>query len=320
MNAPFDRLHADLADLADEVRVVDLRDRTLRSSRNLGIRRTLLGAATAIAVLAIGAGTTFATVSYRQTGLPAGPGSSVQPTATSPSGDVTASASPPGAPSASPSASPAASGTGTVQWAVDPGVYVPASWLAPDQLPFNPTYSWVSLTPEPTIEPGPTSGNETSCSGMMDAVFTSGGNRHWQLWVFGDKRTGLLTHQLAAYQYFYPDAATAQQAFQQMQNQLPACATERQVDGQTGKPLVNTVHQTASIPNGFAFVHTLRTTAGQPASAPNLTSDNHEYLVQRGSIIALIEVPAADSTVDQWNNDQGVLQQMADHLCLRQHC
>ncbi len=90
MNGPFDRLHADLADLAEEVRVVDLRDRTLRTSRNLGIRRTLLGAA-AVAVLAIGTGAAFAVLPGRHAALPAGPG---------PSGQSAATASPTEAPSA----------------------------------------------------------------------------------------------------------------------------------------------------------------------------------------------------------------------------
>lgn len=87
MNAPFDRLHADLADLAEQVTVVDLRERTLRTSRYLSIRRTLLGVATAVAVLAIGAGTAFAVLPGRHTAVPAGPGPSDQP-------PVTASLSP----------------------------------------------------------------------------------------------------------------------------------------------------------------------------------------------------------------------------------
>lgn len=238
-------------------------------------------------------------------------------------GTQAASAEPaPTAPtSGPPSVSPSPSATGTAP-AVDPGAYVPASWLTPSQLPFNSTYSWVSLTPEPNINSAPATGHETSCSGMTTAIDASGGSRNWQLWGYGNKRPANqpITVQLAAYQFFYPDAAAAQHAFQQVQGQLSACGAERQVDIQTGKPLVNTVHQTASISNGFAFLHTLRTAAGQPAGTAILSADSHEYLVQRGRIIALIEVLAADAAIDQGNNDQGVLQQMANHLCQSEHC
>lgn len=82
MNAPFDRLHADLADLAEQVTVVDLRDRTLRTSRNLGIRRTLLSAAAVIVVVAIGTGAAFAVLPGQRAALPAGPSPSDQSTPT----------------------------------------------------------------------------------------------------------------------------------------------------------------------------------------------------------------------------------------------
>ena len=81
MNARFDRLHADLADLAEQVTVVDLRDRSLRTSRNLGRRRTLVAAAAAVAVLALGAGAAFVVLPGGHTALPVGPGSSNQPSA-----------------------------------------------------------------------------------------------------------------------------------------------------------------------------------------------------------------------------------------------
>ena len=82
MNARFDRLHADLADLAEQVTVVDLRDRTLRTSRKLGRWRTLVAAAAAIAVLGIGAGTAFVVLPGRHMALPVAPGSPDQPAAT----------------------------------------------------------------------------------------------------------------------------------------------------------------------------------------------------------------------------------------------
>jgi hypothetical protein len=115
MNAPFSRLHADLTDLADEVRVVDLRDRAVRTSRRLAMRRTLVGAAAAVGVIAIGAGTAFAVLPGRHAALPAGAGPSDQATAAP--AQVTPSASAPTAeaPSAGPSTAspePSTSGSG----------------------------------------------------------------------------------------------------------------------------------------------------------------------------------------------------------------
>jgi len=91
MNAPFDRLHADLSDLADEVRVVDLRDRAVRTSRKLAVQRTLVAAAAAVAVVAIGAGTAFAVLPGRHAALP--------PAGASPSYRATPSAAPSAQPS-----------------------------------------------------------------------------------------------------------------------------------------------------------------------------------------------------------------------------
>ncbi|WP_433127966.1 TolB family protein [Micromonospora sp. CA-240977] len=54
------RLRLDLADLAEEVTVVDLRDRTLRTSRRLGIQRTVATSAAALVLIAAAAGTAFA--------------------------------------------------------------------------------------------------------------------------------------------------------------------------------------------------------------------------------------------------------------------
>ncbi|MFI6267489.1 TolB family protein [Micromonospora zamorensis] len=54
------RLRLDLSDLAEEVTVVDLRDRTLRTSRRLGIQRAVATSAAALVLVAAAAGTAFA--------------------------------------------------------------------------------------------------------------------------------------------------------------------------------------------------------------------------------------------------------------------
>ncbi|MEV4498812.1 hypothetical protein AB0J84_24345 [Micromonospora arborensis] len=54
------RLRLDLTDLAEEVTVVDLRDRTLRTSRRLGVQRAVATSAAALVLIAAVTGTAFA--------------------------------------------------------------------------------------------------------------------------------------------------------------------------------------------------------------------------------------------------------------------
>ncbi|GAA3748062.1 hypothetical protein [Micromonospora maritima] len=84
-----DRLRFDLADLAEEVTPVDLRDRALRTSRRLGIQRAVVTSAAALAVLAVATGTALAIRPNGPAPAPAGPSvtstaPSVEPTPTAP--------------------------------------------------------------------------------------------------------------------------------------------------------------------------------------------------------------------------------------------
>ncbi|MFG1838361.1 TolB family protein [Micromonospora sp. NPDC049175] len=92
-----ERLRLDLTDLADEVTVVDLRDRTLRTSRRLGIQRAVATSAAALVLVAAAAGTALA---IRPNGSP------VPLPADTPSVTATPSPSPTRSPSNSPSAPP----------------------------------------------------------------------------------------------------------------------------------------------------------------------------------------------------------------------
>jgi hypothetical protein len=56
----LDRLRIDLADLAEEVAPVDLRDRTLRTSHRLGVQRTLASSAAALVMIGAATGTAYA--------------------------------------------------------------------------------------------------------------------------------------------------------------------------------------------------------------------------------------------------------------------
>jgi hypothetical protein len=142
-----------------------------------------------------------------------------------------------------------------------------------------------------------------------------------QVWYFNSKTPSNQNVQLVAHHYFFPDAAAAQRAFQQAQSSLSACATQPELDSQ-GQPLTNAVHRTAAITNGIAFVHTRRSPTGAPYTAViPMIPYTHEYLVQRGTIIAMIQINASAAINDQPSNDQGVLQLMAEHLCTsNQHC
>ncbi|MBB5110755.1 hypothetical protein AB0K27_02755 [Micromonospora echinospora] len=91
-----DRLRFDLADLAEEVTPVDLRDRALRTSRRLGIQRAAATSAAVLVVLAAATGTALAIRPNSQTPVPAGP----SVTATAPPVETTAT------PSAEPSSTP----------------------------------------------------------------------------------------------------------------------------------------------------------------------------------------------------------------------
>ncbi|WP_433314636.1 TolB family protein [Micromonospora sp. CA-269861] len=119
------RLRLDLTALADEVTSVDLRDRTLRTSRRLGIQRAVATSAAALVLIAAAAGTAFAIR----------PDQSPSPLpADTPS--VTASPSPSASPTPTPSTSagdtpgaPPSGGTGTNTPSVQFGklFYGPAS-------------------------------------------------------------------------------------------------------------------------------------------------------------------------------------------------
>ncbi|MCW3843560.1 hypothetical protein ONA70_25995 [Micromonospora yasonensis] len=63
-----DRLRFDLADLADEVTPVDLRDRALRTSRRLGIQRAVTTSAAALVMIAAATGTALAIRPNEQSG------------------------------------------------------------------------------------------------------------------------------------------------------------------------------------------------------------------------------------------------------------
>ncbi|WP_174534633.1 WD40 repeat domain-containing protein [Micromonospora chalcea] len=98
-----DRLRFDLADLAEEVTPVDLRDRALRTSRRLGIQRAAATSAAVLVVLAAATGTALAIRPNSQTPAPAGP----SVTATAPPVEPTPT------PSAEPSSTPSAGSSET---------------------------------------------------------------------------------------------------------------------------------------------------------------------------------------------------------------
>ncbi|SBT63474.1 hypothetical protein GA0070622_0426 [Micromonospora sediminicola] len=96
-----DRLRFDLADLAEEVTPVDLRDRALRTSRRLGIQRAVATSAAALVVLAAATGTALAIRPNSQAPAPAGPSvtSTAPPVDSTPTPSVEPSPTASGSPS-----------------------------------------------------------------------------------------------------------------------------------------------------------------------------------------------------------------------------
>ncbi|MGR6316403.1 hypothetical protein Q2K19_11050 [Micromonospora soli] len=97
-----DRLRFDLADLAEEVTPVDLRDRALRTSRRLGVQRAVATSAAALVMVAAATGTALAIRPNGQAPLPqpAGPSTTVTvpPVEVTPTPDPSASAEPTNSP------------------------------------------------------------------------------------------------------------------------------------------------------------------------------------------------------------------------------
>jgi dipeptidyl aminopeptidase/acylaminoacyl peptidase len=105
-----DRLRSDLAGLADEVTPVDLRDRALRTSRRLGIQRTVATTAAALVLVAAATGTALA---VRPNGAPTPDPAGPSVTATTPGPDSTPSRVPT-EPSADPSTPTSGDPSGSV--------------------------------------------------------------------------------------------------------------------------------------------------------------------------------------------------------------
>jgi hypothetical protein len=123
MNAPMDPLRHGLAELAQQVRPVDLRDRVLRTSRRIAVRRAMMTSTAVVAVLGVVSGVAFAMLPQR---------GAVPPPPTG----ATPAVSPDRSQSASPSPSPSAPAT-VVSARILPGQLFYQSFLPPPQV-----YTW----------------------------------------------------------------------------------------------------------------------------------------------------------------------------------
>ncbi|MFG1675309.1 TolB family protein [Micromonospora sp. NPDC049282] len=117
-----DRLRLDLADLADEVTPVDLRDRALRTSRRLGIQRAVVTSAAALLVLAAATGTALAIRPDGQAPAPAVPSvtSTPPPPQVTPTPTVTPSRTPSAGPSTTTGGGPAGATFGRLFYGPSP--------------------------------------------------------------------------------------------------------------------------------------------------------------------------------------------------------
>ncbi|NES15939.1 MULTISPECIES: hypothetical protein [unclassified Micromonospora] len=106
-----DRLRFDLAELADEVTPVDLRDRALRTSRRIGIQRAVTTSVAALVMVAAATGTALAIRPNGQANLPA-PATTV--TTTAPPVEVTPTPDPSASEEAPATSSASAEPTATI--------------------------------------------------------------------------------------------------------------------------------------------------------------------------------------------------------------
>jgi Tol biopolymer transport system component len=132
----MDRLRTDLADLAEEATPVDLRDRALRTSRRLGVQRTLASTAAALVMLGAATGTAFALLPKDNNAGPA-------PAATTP---AVVTPAPTATSNPAPSESATATDVGPTDSANTPsGTFGQIFYVAGQSMdppPSSPLYSW----------------------------------------------------------------------------------------------------------------------------------------------------------------------------------
>ncbi|MEY9935611.1 hypothetical protein ABH926_010293 [Catenulispora sp. GP43] len=193
---------------------------------------------------------------------------------------------------------------------------VAAAWLTAQQVPsFSPPMTW-------KITVKPDGGDNASKPAHWDSCDTDAfrtfitSENPWEQQEHFVPATGFSAIVFTETQLFFPDTASAQKALTLASSDYTACASAPHNGDLTGAPLTYSVHKTADITGGFAYLHTSRMSDGKPPALGSLDywgTDAHEYFVQHGNALALITTGGIPATDDS-SADTALLQQVASEL------
>lgn len=299
MPESFENLLSDIAQSASASAKPVGAESARRRGRQRAVRRRAAASLMAV-VLVGGAGGIAAAVANHHSGPPAPITNSGTPT---PDGSGKP-ASPSTGPSTPGSPNPSAIGTGVTG---DLHTVVPGAWTPASRFPVL-TGQWRANTSQPAIY---TADRQWFYSCHTD-TFAHLGTIGYQEKTYqaAGNSTGYRADQVL---FFFPSTAAAQQALGTVQSDYANCPEPpTSIDG---APMTGTVRHTERLDGGYAWLHTFRTVNGLPGTPPDVSSDNHEFFVQRGDVVELVWFGGGTSVDDQ-RGDLQFLSDMEASLCV----
>lgn len=229
-------------------------------------------------------------------------------------------------PSAASSRSAATGGTGAK---AVPGSYLPATWLAPSNLPRNSFFHWKASDNgalgggSPADIPNGFGMLYTCGIGSSDAEL-SAVHVSYLFYAAGTHNTFPVPHQASQTMFYFPDAATASTAMATIRSDYEGCAArqtqKREIGFGFGKRITWTVTRTVSSASGFAYRTQLRSPDGRPDSAlQGGFTDDQELFARSGNVVTMVGVRANRTDVDPAGDAPQVLAAMADRLAAFPH-
>ncbi len=193
----------------------------------------------------------------------------------------------------------------------DAGRYQASAWLPAKSLPLYGTYLWVS---ENTEDPKSTDdalnwmyacsdGSKEPTAALDVSAYQT---RQYKTELKADPRA-------AAFQWmlFFKDEATAKAALAKIESDYSYCAAREETEG-AGKL---TVVKTATGSGGISWLTTSRDKNGKPHNLfADTGSDAHEYFVQSGNVISLVQAMGDTPAIDPATGDDQMLSAMAKAL------
>ncbi|MET8628577.1 hypothetical protein ABZW30_33365 [Kitasatospora sp. NPDC004669] len=188
--------------------------------------------------------------------------------------------------------------------------YQASSWLPAKSLPLYGTYLWVS---ENTEDPKSTDAalnwmyacSDNSKEPTATLEVSAYQTRQYKTDLKTDPRAGAFQWML-----FFKDEATAKAALTKIENDYSSCAARESDDsGPT------TVVKTATGSGGVSWLTTSRDKDGKPhIRFTDVGADAHEYFVQSGNVISLVQALGDTPAIDPAPADDQVLSAMAAAL------